>query len=202
MAFQPAPNCINATLRFLNGGTFYGINSLNFVGLNRNPFEDYGFIAAEIVDWWEEEIAGLVSDEIQLASISLRGLSEPSDYYYSNDLTGIVGLVDSPAQPPNVTLSIKTETGLTGKSRRGRVFHVGLAESMVSNKYLLPAWPGLFASNYQLLIDAVSGFDLSWCVLSRTQNKVKLAEAIPYPITSCTLVDNRVDTLRRRVIAD
>lgn len=202
MAFQPAPNCLNVILRFTSAGTFWGVNSLNFVALNPPVADDLPGIGAAIVDWWTESIAGLVSNAVLLDTISIRGLSSPSDVYWSDNLTGAAGLANTPAMPPNVTIALKLETGLTGKSRRGRVFHVGLGEAMVASKYLVADYADPMPDQYQLLIDAVAGYDLQWAVLSRTQNKVRLAEAIPYPVTRCTLVDRKIDTMRDRQVAD
>lgn len=200
MAFQPAPGIIKVVMEFAQGGQ----SAVNIFHVKSDTIIGTGLLE-DIVNlfdqWWEDELQDIVSSEVSLVGISARDLSEEFAAFYELG-TGLpdTGTVGTPVLPFNCTACVSWRTGLTGRSTRGRTYHVGLHESAAAGGFLTsPAQVSLQAA-YSALIPWLpdNNPDLKLVVLSRVQNGVPLAEALAYEILTAT-VDQALDSQRRRL---
>lgn len=203
MAFQPAPACAQATLRFVgaSSGVFAFANVLNFKSATDTAFTlgDLENLGDALASWWSSNIEPLMSDGISLDSIQLRGL-DSQEAAYSTMTYGYQGNVVSPRLPLNVAAVLTLRTPFTGRSTRGRIYHAGLCEVQATGDTLESAFASALASAYASLPnDIEDNVGAQLCVLSRFTNGVMRPTAVPYIVTSVQLRDTRLDTQRRRI---
>lgn len=113
-----------------------------------------------------------------------------------------VGSAGGNPLPNNATLAIKLDTGLRGRSNRGRVYHIGITDAALGTgeQVVTSAYAGNIASVYQALITAIAGAgSFQLCVLSRKTGGAFRANGIGTPIISAVLADPFIDSQRRRL---
>jgi len=157
MAFIPVPNTARFEVIF---------NSLDQVCENVYHVEkpapwsaaQLATMAAAIEAWWKAEVAPIVPATVSLVRIDSRDLTEEAAPFDSlNCLTDCEGTLADPQTPNNVTVAIKWTGGLTGRSQRGRTYHIGLSEGQVTgNSVDIPDGAAILAA-YNELITAISG---------------------------------------------
>ena len=205
MAFQPVLNTISLFLEYqMPGGARVG-NSLNVLddlaGVTAPRVE--GLVT--LVNVWAQTASakGARSNEVGLTRINARDMSvefgEVVDFLVN---PAIVGTVATPAMPANVTLSVKFGTGLAGRSARGRAYHVGIAEGMVSGDFVTNSPATNILAHWTSLRTALIADDFQLVVVSRQHDGVVLPAGVVRPVTQITLVDQRVDTQRRRLTGE
>lgn len=108
------------------------------------------------------------------------------------------GQETSPALPNHVTACVKLVTGLGGRSRRGRKYHIGLCESQVTMNNLVPAFKSTLENAYQEWVyDAIAGpHPIVICSF--------IVNGVPRPFAQVTpvinaLLDPVIDSMRRRL---
>jgi hypothetical protein len=151
--------------------------------------------------WWVNNLNDYQSDELTLIRVEARDLStEFAPFATNTPLSGNAGLRESPPMPANVTLAIKWASALTGRSTRGRTYHIGLTEDQVEGQTINDVQRTGLINAYNQLRSDINSFDSTWVlsVLSRVQDGVPLAEAIAYEIASVT-ADEFIDSMRRRL---
>lgn len=147
-----------------------------------------------------------VSNQCNWMGADLTALDSPGAPFlaYSNSGT-LAGALVTPVMPPQVSIAISLRTGLSGRSYRGRVFFVGLPNSLTHSFGVVP---GSTQTTYQGIWNALrtslvtAGFQL--CVLSLYSgvdgagNKIPRAAGVATPVTSI-IVGARLDTQRKRL---
>jgi hypothetical protein len=201
MAFQPATKIIEVRMQFLQLTSFaeniYHVRSEGVVG--SGMLED---LAAEFYNWWNSDVKAFVSEDVTLQSIKLRDLtSEFAAFYERSAGLPLDGTLASPVLPFNVTPCVSWGTGLTGRSARGRTYHVGLSEVQALGGLLTDSAHDALLGAYAGLVDRIidMGQDLNLCVLQRVEDGVPLADAIGRDIIT-TAIDLALDSQRRRLI--
>jgi len=198
MPFQPAPDCVEVALRYISTTGYIATNVIHF--RDDTPPTNVtrlGELLTELGVWASNNWAGAASQDWTLLRIDARSLDAESAPFDSS-FPAAEGLVAFDMMSPADTVSMRLNTGLTGRSRRGRLYHVGLAESQVTDGELLSAVATTLIDVYQELYDLCAAIDMYWCVLSRVQDGVTLAEAVPYQISNISVYDFTLDTQRRR----
>jgi hypothetical protein len=114
-------------------------------------------------------------------------------------------LNDAPL-PNNVTLTVSFRTANRGRSFRGRNYVVGLGETQVAGNTVAPSVITAFDGIYSQLLASPVAAIATWVVVSRfsgvdpvTKEPIPRVTGIATPITSVTVVDNVVDSQRRRL---
>jgi len=115
---------------------------------------------------------------------------------------GIGGVV----LPNNVTCAIKWLTANTGKSFRGRTYHIGMTDQMCAGNNLIGGYDNKFIVAYTALMNAIasqpavagaSNFHL--VIVSKRHNNAWRDTATVTPVVSPALTNTIVDTQRRRM---
>lgn len=163
--------------------------------------EMLGDIAQIFFDWWDTEMKPLQHAGVTLQAIEVTDISGPDEegIVFSAGLP-LAGSHSGGSLPNNVTLATKLATGLTGRSRRGRSYLVGLpltqletGSQTVADSYIT-LLQGAFADLLTAL--AVEGFNLA--VLSLVSGGVPRTEGLLTDVTS-VVTNDVVDSQRRRL---
>jgi len=202
MAFQSVPDTVEIDIIYTMNSvpaqnTFYaelvgGYVLANLVALAAG-------IDGQVQGTWK---AQQVSEAVYLRT-EVRGLAVENDITASdNTNTGAGGFVGAP-MPNNVTLSVKKESGLTGRSARGRNYWIGIPHNQ-----LTPADENLLEAVYvtaveaavdsiRTQINALAG----WVpvLVSRFAGGSLRTTGVTFPWISTTCVDARIDTQRGRL---
>jgi len=197
--YIPAEN--TAEVR-LNYATLGGVaqNVINFRKGSAWTSSDLQDLANDVKDSWETNISTDVTEDISLDTIVATDLSSETGPQYTLP-AGIAGAIASPALPSNVTLAIKFSTDFRGRSYRGRLFYVGLAENQVVGDQVSEAFQTGVQENFALFFgDILAGSTgAEHVIVSRCQDGSWLTDAVVTPVTAYT-VDRTIDTQKRRLL--
>lgn len=106
------------------------------------------------------------------------------------------------AFPENVTYAIEKSSGFSGRSNRGRVYHIGLVESDVANSRVLSATQAALLVSYNALLTAVNAVsNCELVILSKKDKSTGRVTPLAVPIVTFTVTDSFVDSQRRRLPA-
>jgi len=200
MAFIPVPNTARFELIF---------NSLDQIVENVFHVEkgtpwsagNLATMAAAIMQWWKDELAPIVPATVSLTRIDSRDLTTEAAPFDSDPcLTDCEGTLANAQLPNNVTVAVKWTGGLTGRSQRGRTYHIGLAEDQVTgNSVDILDGAGILAA-YNELITVVSGtlIGAQLVIVSYISGGVPRTTGQTTPVTTASL-DLQIDSQRRRL---
>jgi hypothetical protein len=200
MPFQPAPGVAKVTLTF-NQGDQIAQNIFHVKTTEEWGAEFLENLVGVFYTWYQNNLQATQSVDVTLTTIEARDLTTEFAGYNSMTLTtDNTGAIANPVLPYNSTAAVKWTTGLTGRSTRGRTYHVGLSESSATGGELTSAARVALLDAYEQLIEDVSTAEIAWslAVLSRVQDGVPLANAIAYDILDVAC-DFALDSQRRRL---
>lgn len=202
MAFQPVVDTVEIDMIFtLNGVTAQNVFYAELVG--GYVLADLVALATQIDVNWQGNWRADQPAEVTYVRTEIRGLALPNDITASNNTSTNPGTHVSAALPNQVTFAIKKESGLTGRSARGRTYWIGIPQNQIN-----PADENLITGSYQTAIvnnvDTVRTSIIAvplWVpvLLSRFSEGVQRPFGETFPWVSTTSVDNRVDTQRGRL---
>jgi len=202
MAFIPAVFAVNAFMEFQLPNNVFAGNSLWIRDQLGQPTAARLEQLCQILrDWWVAELRAAVSNEIALKRINARDMTVQNGVVldYTTGLP-ILGTSNSPSMPANVTIAITLRTGFAGRTRRGRLFHIGLTEAQVLGNFILLALQSILETAYRRLRSQyLLPNSFEWVVCSRFSNGQPRQQALLTPITEVFLIDRRIDTQRRRL---
>lgn len=147
---------------------------------------------------WATNVAPQTRSDVTLQNIRVTDLSSNTGPSILETF-GSGGTKTGSDLPAGVTLALKLSTAMRGRSYRGRIYFVGLANVMASQdkvdttyaNAIVNAWRAVMAD-----INAITNVELA--VLSYCNNKAWRPNGVLTPVTSIDLVDTNVDYQRRR----
>jgi hypothetical protein len=206
MPFIPVANTALTELRFTANGQQVE-NTLWFEHATDPSVADLEGLTAAVFDWWVANIKPLQSSNVQLrevSAISMTTASSPQDAF-SPPIAEFGGNTPN-IEPGNVTMSISFRTGLRGRSFRGRNYAIGLTEDQVAGNNFVAGLASTWQAAYFALIAAAADAGWQWVVASRfsgvdpvTGDPIPRAAGVTTPIVSVIVVDDNVDSQRRRL---
>lgn len=104
----------------------------------------------------------------------------------------------SPALPNHVSLAIKWNTGLRGRSYRGRTYHLGLVEADVVGNNVISVTLANIIDNYEAILSILDAQGYTLVVASKFQGNAPRTTGVTTPILTVTS-DGTVDSQRRRL---
>jgi hypothetical protein len=157
--------------------------------------------------WWVAEYATNVSSGVQLREISATSMDSATAPQVSlAPVSPTFGASTANIVPGNVTLTVSFRTALRGRSFRGRNYIVGLTEDQIAGNQAVAGITSLWAGHYTALIAAIAGAGFEWVVVSRfsgvdpvTHDPIPRAAGITTPVISVVVVDDNLDSQRRRL---
>lgn len=158
-----------------------------------------GIINAVVQAWIVASLRPLqtndtISTEIRVAGVNAN---DPA-FVFPGD--GFSGSISNSQSPDNVTLSIKKNTGRSGRSYRGRIYHIGININAITNSRVSPGYLTQLVQCYTDLVTNLQVVSHEMVVAHRDRTLPK-----PWPVTrvepvlSMTVSDNIVDSQRRRL---
>lgn len=203
MAFVPATNTIEMFVEH----QYQGAQGKGYVLHYKNSLGAWTLalmadLATTFIANWNTHMKPLVNNQTVLERIRMRDLTTISGLVYDTAAgLPIAGTRTGTPTQSQVVISVKKNTGLAGKSYRGRVYHFGFnqgdfsAPNNLSTSYTASvetAW------NELILLVGASG-DYEMVLVSKFTGGQPRVSAEVTPITNMTLVDRRVDTNRLKL---
>lgn len=158
-------------------------------------------VAEMLFDWYSAEVRPLQHAGTILGAIEVRDISGPDEdgivYTFGLPLAGTSG---ASSLPNNATVAIKNATGLTGRSRRGRNYFIGLGTTQLQtgSQLLTSTFQIALQDAWQALVDAAVTAGFEWVVNSTISGGVPRVTGVNTPVTSVQ-VEGTVDSQRRRL---
>jgi hypothetical protein len=157
--------------------------------------------------WWQDEYEPLVSSGVQLREIVLTDMASATGPQVTVvPATPVTGDNTANIVPGNVTLSVSFRTASRGRSFRGRNYVVGLTEDQIVGNDFAAGVTASWEAAYTALIAVPAGSSAEWVVVSRfsgvdpvTHAPIPRVAGIATPVTAVVVVDNFVDSARRRL---
>lgn len=136
MAFIPVLNVVKTVVRVqyasrVYTNSFYWYKPGGWDAITAQDLCDYVRAA------WVARILGNQSNGVYLLNVVGYDMEDSAGFVvYSTAAGPTAGTVASPVNPGNVTVAVSLRTANRGKSGRGRIYHIGLAESQTSGNQL------------------------------------------------------------------
>jgi len=150
MPFVPTPGIVQANLFYTGPGGVVAQNRLYCAASTPPVEDDLSETAAAIMDWAVNDWAPQSIDTWELTGLTIRAMNEEEgiNLIQTDDLP-VDGEVGSGLDIPNqVTATVTLNTGLVGRSARGRIYIVGLSSGSNNATRLTDAvqaqWQGVF----------------------------------------------------------
>jgi len=150
-------------------------------------------------EWWVDTLQIVMPTTLQLDEITIEDLSPGSDagVVYNAGLP-IAGSNVNPQLPNHVTVALKKNTGMTGRHRRGRLYHLGIKEPDVTGNTVGASFVNGLLTAYNGLIAVIQALDMVWVLVSFFYQKSPRETALITPISSISC-ETTVDSQRRRL---
>lgn len=198
MAFQPVPDVYRVTMLFDWSGqkcaNVYHV--LSESGLTSQEAIDLGEVFA---DWWDAQLKAEVSSTVSLEKVLIQSLDSGTAplYEFTNGLP-LSATSAAAAAPNNCTFAVQWRTNLSGRSHRGRTYHIGLTTTKYTANQLTVPNQSSFIAQYGALITAVETAAYNLVVVSRYTGNTQRPSGIYTAIQTC-YIDRVLDSMRRRL---
>jgi hypothetical protein len=160
---------------------------------------DLEILAAGFDDWWAAYGRNQASTGVQYSTLFLKDLTSPEAVAIEHTPAGPTGGTKAGAQPPmNVTIAVRWRTALSGRSFRGRTYHIGLVESMLSGSTINEVDRLALITSYGHLLEYINTMGFTMVVLSTRANLLPRLTGLMTPITGVSC-DPVTDSQRRRL---
>lgn len=206
MPFVPVANTAEVEIRMTANGQKVE-NTLWFEFATPPAVSDLLALVNAIESWWLSDYAPRVSVGVQLREIAATSMDSatgpqvtqaPVSPSFGGNTANIV--------PGNVTITVSFRTGSRGRSFRGRNYIVGLTEDQIAGNQVVAGVTAPWAAAYNNLIAAVAVANATWVIASRfsgvnptTKQPIPRAAGITSPVLSAVIVDDNIDSQRRRL---
>lgn len=199
MPFIPVANTIQANLR-LQFDDQEVENVLHFRTAGAPSAADLAAVAEGVEDWWVTNMPPLCpATVVYRETYAVDITSQNGGVFTAAGGAGTAGTNVSPALPNNVTIAISLRTAFRGRSFRGRIYHIGMCESFVTDNAVVPNILTSLDAAYGLLLNSANFGGAALAVASRYQNNAPRALGISTEVISVNIADNVVDSQRRRL---
>jgi len=199
MAFQPVPNGAEVLIVAEQSGEAC-YNTFYFTKTGAWGQADLQDLVDEIDPLWAAWTTAFMGNSYSYLRTEARDLRTAIGVQASQDASANTGAVSGAGLPNNTCIALARQSGLTGRSSRGRVyFPLNVAGNLSSNNVV----SSTFRAGAITLVTAigVEALALDWTpvIVSRQQAGVVLTNALTYPIITWTFTDTVADSQRRRL---
>jgi len=200
MTFIPVADTVLAELRF----DYFGQqieNTLYFRKLGGSTVAQATGLMNDLLLWWTTLPSQYLSNDITLRELNVTDLSSASGYSVSQaaPTPNPAGAISADGLPGNVALCVSFRTPNRGRSFRGRNYVAGLAETTVTGNQLDATRVAGLLGSYQGIPSSITSSAWDWVVVSRYAGGLPRVAGIATEITSVVVVDDFVDSQRRRL---
>jgi len=200
MAFIPTLNTVKVCLRYSTNGEV-ACNIYN-VDVGAEPTVAIMTTVAQVFKlWFDTHLAPITHSGTSLQAIEVTDISSESDdgIIYTTGLPS-PGTSSGDPLPNNVTVATKLLSGLTGRSRRGRKFFVGMSDNNITadRQHISGAMQTALQTAFTELLDAITAESWTWVVTSLVSGGVPRVAGLNTAIIA--VATNLVlDSMRRRL---
>lgn len=198
MPFIPVPRTIRVALEYSWGEGVEAVNVFHVRHVGAVTEGVMQSVAEELHLWWDNELRPLQGQAWRLDRIMLRDLSAENSFEYVYGV-GVNGALAEASMPANVTIAMSLRTGLSGRSFRGRLFHVGFTDPQVNGNVLAVGVASDLLAAYSTLLSMLPGVDCELVVVSYQADGAPRAEGLATPVISISLVNQNIDHQDRRL---
>jgi len=200
MAFQQVPESAEADVLYLQNGetiqmTFYA----EFPGGYSQG--DINGLAASVDSRVGTAFLPLQTNDCAYVRTEVRGLDQIVDLQASNSASAGPGADINAGFPNQVTYAVQRNSGLTGRSSRGRVFWIGLHRLDLSSdeNFLVTINAVAIVAAIENMRTGLTANGWNAVIVSRFTLGAKRAVGVTFPWVNTIGTDLRVDTLRGRL---
>jgi hypothetical protein len=152
-------------------------------------------------NWWENNHAALLVPQVGLREVVVTSLHVQNgpQVTYAPDTT-TVGTLGGFALPNEVSMCVSLRTGVRGRSARGRWYMLSISDDQLANTNEIDgAAATAMITSLNALLTAITGGGWVPVIVSyRTNNAPRPGGPVYFVITTATVVDNILDSMRRR----
>jgi len=198
MPFIPVPDTVQLEIR----GTLAGEQVEN----------TFYYLSAGTIDQTLLDAITLAADTYVTAEIGQFSTNFVYRESYARDLsdsTFLSSLLPATGTPTgaftgpranNETFAFKRTSGFSGRSARGRIFWMGIADGMCASANLVdPAWSNPTVDWLEALDAVIALEGVTPVIVSRYNAGVPRTTGVTYPLLTWTYTDLRIDTLKGRL---
>lgn len=205
--FIPTPNTLQLDAIY----TCQGERMENIYHVQGTGITDLNALANKVMDqyvaWETAHVNQIRGNGAQLINLVVHDMGTQNGQVWQRSVVGPISTASAAMLPNNCTIAVKWLTGYAGRANRGRTYHIGLNEAMVTgNDVVSSVQTALIAAYADLLTKLTdstvfTGFvtTAQMVVVSKHFNKLPRAAGVTKAITGCTLTDAHVDSQRRRL---
>lgn len=200
MAFIPTPGMAMATIQYQGDGGVVAINRL-YCGIDTPAtLEALEEVTEALYNVWVAQIIPNTSNNWFLAGIRARDMAVEEGLEYVDENTYPMGgtVSDGVGQGAQVSYTVTLNTGLVGRSARGRVYGVGLPTSYQDGHRVTDAAHAILQPAWNLVLSAMETAGHAINVVSFFEDGVPRAAGRPLPVVSVN-VRFPLATQRRRL---
>lgn len=196
----PAPGVARVTLELTHLNQLCR-NVLHFQRRDGDPGVNLQDLAAAVGNWWDTQLQNLVSNDTTLVNVTATDLSQygaPGTIW--TPAAPLVGSGGTSGSPGNVTVVMSLVTPLRGRSFRGRIYHVGLAQTWITGNRLVTTHQTNLLTAYTGLLglQQAPSTPLDLGVLSYYNGGALRAAPLFTPVVNIK-TDGLIDSQRRRL---
>lgn len=199
MAFIPVPNTLEVEL--VQSMDNQIIENTLYFEFETTPSEsDAGGLATALIAWWDDQFSTELSADLLLLRVVVTDLSADDSFSLTFNATPTpAGKVSDGSVPNNCAICISFRTAGRGRSARGRNYVAGLPNGFVAANRVVATVTDSLVAAYNALVSLAGGAGAVWVVVSRFTNHLPRVSGATFPITTAVLVDNVLDSQRRRL---
>lgn len=175
-------------------------NVLHFTREGGYTLESLIDLSSAVRDRWKLEILPNQSENLVFDGVRSRNLAIQDGFQFEVIAgTGNTGGVSFPSLPGNVAFCVTHRTANIGRSRRGRSYIAGIAETQVSGNEIAAPVASDLASGFNGLRTFLAGLGFNFVIASRYTNNAPRPFGVVSLVTNSVAVDLRVDSQRGRL---
>lgn len=198
MAFQPAPGVARVQCEY----TLDGQICMNVLHAHHEAATwtvgELTLLASAFSGWVADQVLPAMASAVTARQVVARDLSsETAPSVIDVDNLGDPGGIISEPMPNQCALVVSLLSATGGRTGRGRVYHLGLTESVCVGNKVTSAYRDQVRAAYDALLTIAGASPWSWVILSRVSGGVPRPEGIPRFILA-TGVDLQIDSQDRR----
>jgi len=128
MPFVPTPGVAQATMNYTSNDNTHAINRLYLATATTPTMTDLEEIGDALYDLWDAQVMVNTQADWSLTGIHVRAMNVQEGIQYDDENTYPVqgSLSETVQTPSQLSYTVTLNTGLVGRSARGRVFAVGV----------------------------------------------------------------------------
>lgn len=198
MPFQPIPNVASVEIRYDMPDAVRAENRIFFLQPAGYTLATIQALCQIVDDWVGASWLAQLPSAVSYRETYTRGQTMEEDVQDVRNNNAGPGLLNNPILPNEVSFALKFETGLTGRSARGRMYVTGLIEGDVTGNLLSVVRANAMVDSVNTLFATAQASNWIPVVVQRINNGTVLPAGIPRPIVDVGFTDLIVDSQRGR----